>query len=224
MPFPLCRPHFLTLGQVTHIELRSGQTLPADAVFVATGSLPNTDWLQSSDIPLTKYGSIETDSFLKSDPHVFVAGDISSFPYRYLGQNLNSQHYSEAISQGSHAAWNMMGKYVPYQTVPFYWTRAFNKSLAFVGISCRDSEVVIKGEPAKLNFIAYYFDSLGRLTGAAGMGHNYDLIAINQAMRMGMRFRKEEVVAPDFDWKFLKERIAQSGKSCRCQRKCNMEK
>lgn len=118
----------------------------------------------------------------------------------------------------------MLGKFIPYKTVPFYWTRAFNKSLAYVGVSDNDSKVVVKGKPEDLNFIAYYFNKEGMLTAAAGMGHNYDLISINQAMRLGLRFPMEEVLEPGFDWKHLKEKIAQSGKSCRCQRKCSMEK
>jgi len=43
------------------------------------------------------------------------------------------EHYNEAFYQGYVAAMNMLDKNVPMLTVPFFWTRFFEKSLHYTG-------------------------------------------------------------------------------------------
>ena len=208
-------------NKVISVTLSTGQTIPTDLLFVAVGSQFNTDFLKDSGLNINSNGSMNVDSFLKAQKDVYVAGDISNVPYYLSGERIRSEHYTEAISQGSCAAWNMLGKFIPYETVPFFWTRAFNKSLACLGVFSGDDKVVIKGNPDKFNFIAYYFGKKGEFTGAVGMGHNKELIALNQAMRMDIVPTMSELVDPAFNWEVLYQQILDSGKKCACQRKCN---
>ena len=53
--------------------------------------------------------------------------DVASFPYWVSGDNVRIEHYNEAIHQGSVAAFNMLGKFVPMDSVPFFWTRQWDK-------------------------------------------------------------------------------------------------
>jgi 3-phenylpropionate/trans-cinnamate dioxygenase ferredoxin reductase subunit len=51
----------------------------------------------------------------------------------------------------------MLGKFVPYGQIPFFWTRHYNKSIHFVGCGAY-TEVYIQGDVAKNNFVAYYIN------------------------------------------------------------------
>ena len=210
-------------GRVNSIVLKNGDELPADLVIVGVGSLPNTDFLRDAPLSFTSGGKVIPNSFLRAGKDLFVAGDITQVFSNLKDDFLNNEHYSEAISQGSNAAWNMLGKMIPYKTVPFFWTRAFNKSLAGVGQVSGDLNVIVKGKPDEFNFIAYYVDEGGIVRGAAGMGHNKELIAINQAMRLKMSLLAQDMIDPGFSWEVLYSRIRDLKEPCKCERKCNNE-
>lgn len=210
-------------GNVTSVTLLNGDVLPADMVIVGVGSLPNTDFLKNTGLKIQSSGKLRVNSFLKVSKDVYAAGDVISFYSELSQMDVNSEHYSEAICQGSHAAWNMLTKMVPYKTIPFYWTRAFNKSLAVLGNPRADMDVVVRGKPEEFNFIAYYVGKTGRIEGAAGMGYNKELIAMNQAMRLNIPLLAQNVVDPEYNWESLYNQIVTSKAPCKCQRKCNNE-
>jgi len=58
---------------------------------------------------------------------------VASYPYWYTGERVRIEHYNEAIYQGYVAALNMMGRLTPMSTVPFFWTRFWDKSLQYSG-------------------------------------------------------------------------------------------
>lgn len=63
------------------IGTREGQKVefPTDGVFVFVGLLPNTQFLQGTDIKLDETGFIETDqSLMTAIPGVFASGDVRS--------------------------------------------------------------------------------------------------------------------------------------------------
>jgi NADPH-dependent 2,4-dienoyl-CoA reductase/sulfur reductase-like enzyme len=84
-------------------------------VILGTGVRPNTKFLQGSNLEMNPDGGIVCDPFLKtSNKDVYAAGDIASYPYWPTGGRLRTEHWSTALDQGTHAAFNMMSKYVPY--------------------------------------------------------------------------------------------------------------
>jgi len=86
--------------------------------------------LKDSGLDIDKDGGFRLDSFLNTnDPNIYAAGDIASCPYWPTGQHTRSEHWITALDQGTYAAFNMMGKMVPYGQIPFFWTRHYNKSL-----------------------------------------------------------------------------------------------
>ena len=68
-----------------------------------------------------------------NDNNIFAAGDIASFPSWWSGKYQRIEHWITALDQGTHAAFNMLGKMVPYGNVPFFWTNHYGKGMAYVG-------------------------------------------------------------------------------------------
>jgi len=121
-------------GQVDKVVLSDGSEIDADLVIVGFGVRPATDFLKDSGIELRKDGGVVCDPFLQtSHKDIYAAGDICSYPYWPTGTRTRTEHWIVALDQGSFAAFNMLGKLQPYGSLPFFWTRHYNKSLQYVG-------------------------------------------------------------------------------------------
>lgn len=118
-------------GKEAHtVVLDDGTEIKADLVLVGAGVLPATKFLDGSGIKLDQWGAVICDPYLQSSvKDIYAAGDIASYPYWLTGQQQRIEHYISAMDQGSYAAFNMLGKLVPFGNVPFYWTRHYNKSI-----------------------------------------------------------------------------------------------
>ena len=61
------------------------KTVELAAVFVQIGLLPNTDWLKSSGMELSKFNEIIVDAHGQTSlAGVFAAGDVTTVPYKQI--------------------------------------------------------------------------------------------------------------------------------------------
>ena len=157
-------------GKVESVELSDGRKIEADLVILGTGVKPATKYLEGSGIELNEDGGIVCDPFLETNvKDVFAAGDLASYPYWATGSRTRTEHWVNALDQGTNAAFNMLGKSVPYTDIPFFWTRHYNKSLQCIGSTeVGYSEVVIKGKMKKNKFLAFYINDKDQVVGVAG--------------------------------------------------------
>jgi len=170
--------------RVGSVTLSDGRELPADCVILGTGVRPNTAFLEGSGIEMNPDGGLVCDPFLQTNlPDVFAAGDIASIPYWPTGSRTRIEHWVVALEQGTNAAFNMLGKYIPYSGIPFFWTRHYNRSLQFIGCnSVGYSEVVIKGKMEKHKFLAYYINDKDQVVAVAGMNRSKAMLILLEAM------------------------------------------
>lgn len=130
-------------NSVESLQFDDGTSLPADMVILGTGVKPNTEFLANSGVRTEKFGHVTTDVFLKtSDKNIFAAGDLASTPWFYNAERIVCEHWSNAIQQGSYAAWNMLGKQVPYDMVPMFWTRQWANNLYYTGFAFTWDKVI----------------------------------------------------------------------------------
>ncbi|MGL6042570.1 MAG: alkyl hydroperoxide reductase subunit F, partial [Sandaracinobacteroides sp.] len=74
----------------------SVDTLSLDGIFVQIGLVPNTEWLKTSGLALSRYGEIEINPRGETSlPGVFAAGDCTTVPYKQI---------AIAMGEGSKAA------------------------------------------------------------------------------------------------------------------------
>jgi len=142
---------------VNGVELEDGEVLPADGIVIGAGVLPNTRFIEG--VQLDKNGAIVVGPLLRSEavPSLFAAGDVCSFPSVRTGQQARIEHWDVATQQGRVAARNMLGKYQPFTTVPFFWSGLFGKNLRFVGHAPEALDrVIIEGDVSGMEFISYY--------------------------------------------------------------------
>lgn len=147
------------------------------------GITPQTKYLKEHDsgILTDKQGAIVCDPFLQSSvKDIYAAGDICSFPYWQSGKPVRVEHWIHAMDQGAYAAFNMLGKYLPYGNTPFFWTRHYGKSLQYVGHCTSYDEVIIHGDVGGHKFIAYYVKD-NKIQAVSGMGTNVAVLTMFEA-------------------------------------------
>jgi NADPH-dependent 2,4-dienoyl-CoA reductase/sulfur reductase-like enzyme len=144
-------------GQLTGVRLTNDETLPADICLIGAGVVPSTDFIKGSGIPMTSQGHIIVDKGMKTATgDVFSAGDIAYFPLPLLGESVNIGHWQIANSHGHTAAKAMLGQEVEFNSVPYFWSQMFGKSVRYCGYARSFDDVIIDGNLDELKFAAYY--------------------------------------------------------------------
>lgn len=167
-------------NKVEYVVLESGEEIQTDMVIVGIGILPATGFL--SGIDLLKDGSLKTDSYLKVAEDIYAAGDIATFPDFRTGSNIRVEHWRLAMQLGRTAGANMAGKQTKYEEVPFFWTQQAGMSLRYVGYVREWDEIIIDGNLAHKDFIAYYIKN-NSVMAAAGINRNKEMDAVHLLMK-----------------------------------------
>lgn len=162
-------------------RLESGERIPADLAVIGLGIRPATEDI--AGLPRNEDGSVTVDAHLRVADGLYAAGDIARFPYRGDGAPIRVEHWRVAEQQGRCAALHMLGQPVRYDAVPVFWTIQYLKRLDYVGHAAEWDDLVLHGDPAKPELLAYYVKD-GRVAAAAGLGRDQDTAALVALMEM----------------------------------------
>jgi len=162
-------------GMVLAARTDDGQEHPAHDVLAAIGAAPRTALAEAAGLEMADRahgGGVAVDATLRtSDPDIYAAGDVASFPHGLFDTRLRVEHWANALNGGPAAARAMLGKEVAYDRVPYFFSDQYDLGMEYSGWAPPGSydEVVIRGDAAKREFIAFWVKS-GRVL--AGMNVN----------------------------------------------------
>ncbi|MBE0688919.1 MAG: FAD-dependent oxidoreductase, partial [Anaerolineae bacterium] len=144
-------------------------------------------------------GALLVDENLQSsDPHIYAAGDIASYPNRNKKRE-RIEHWRVAEQQGMVAARSMLGLNESiHWHIPFFWTNQWDIRLRYVGHATRWDDIIYRGRPEDKNFIAFYIEN-GHLMAAAGCQRDRDLDALEFALRHQIELTPEQMRDENFD-------------------------
>ena len=183
--------------QVKAVVLDSGEELPADLVVAGIGVKPATDFLKG--VPLNPDGSVPVDQRLRVAEGLYAAGDIARFPDWRTGEAIRIEHWRLAQQHGRVAAHNMASKPVEFRGVPFFWSELFEAMPQYVGYVTDWDEIMVHGDLAARNFVAFYVKK-NRVLAACGLEHTAQMAAIAELMRLDKLPTPEELRAhPGYD-------------------------
>ncbi len=145
-------------GAVTGAILTDGTTLDVDFVIVGVGIAPATALAEAAGVSLDN--GIAVDGQGRTNvPHVWAAGDCTSFPYREGRIRLES--VPNAIEQAEVLAENLMGAEKEYLAKPWFWSDQYDVKLQIAGLNTGYDRVVTRGAaPGPVSFWYYKDETL----------------------------------------------------------------
>lgn len=112
----------------------------------------------------------------------------------------------------------MLDKNIPYDVIPFFWTRNYMKTLQYTGYTRDFEEVHIDGDLKGLKFIAYYIKD-NKVQAAAGLNRGVDIHVIKEAMRLGLMPGADDIKTGKVTPANLQATIKTKPGASTCQRK-----
>ncbi len=161
----------------TAVEFRPGMVItsggaeiPADILVVGIGAAPNDALAARAGLEVAN--GVLTDAALRtSDVNIFAAGDVANSFHPLLGRRVRVEHWANALNGGPAAARSMLGQPVTYDRVPYFYSDQYDLGMECAGLPTPGTydQVVYRGDPATLEFIAFW---LSGGTVIAGMNVN----------------------------------------------------
>ena len=151
------------------VRLADGTTIDAATVLVAVGARPDTDLAEAAGLAVDD-GVLVDASLRTSDADIYAAGDIANAQHPFLGTRVRVEHWANALNQPAVAAAGMLGQDKQYDELPYFYTDQYDLGMEYVGLARDYSEVVIRGDRAGREFIAFWLDGSRRVL--AGMNVN----------------------------------------------------
>jgi NADPH-dependent 2,4-dienoyl-CoA reductase/sulfur reductase-like enzyme/nitrite reductase/ring-hydroxylating ferredoxin subunit len=168
-------------GRVT---LSSGEEIPADFVVAGVGVQPNSELAAHAGLEID--GGVIVDEYLQSaDPHVFAAGDVARYPDPRTGLRVRVEHWVVAQRMGQTAARNILGQRRRFDAVPFFWSRHYDTSIAYVGHAERWDEIVLEGSLDRRDCTAT-FNAAGQKLAVATIGRDLESLEAEVAFEESM--------------------------------------
>ncbi|MBP2871663.1 MULTISPECIES: NAD(P)/FAD-dependent oxidoreductase [Pseudomonas] len=148
--------------QADAVLLVDGQRLPCDWVVVGIGMQPNIELAALAGLEVGQ--GIRVDAYLcTSAPNIYAAGDVCEFERDGLYQRQETWRNAEA--QGRHAALNMLGRNVPFETLPGFWSDQYDWGVQTVGVI---TPLTVSRPLPGGGLLLFYLDAEHHLHGACG--------------------------------------------------------
>ncbi|XP_032899490.1 apoptosis-inducing factor 3 isoform X3 [Amblyraja radiata] len=181
-------------GKVKEVVLKSGKILRADVCVVGIGVVPATLFLKQSGINMDSKGFLPVNKLMQTNmPGVFAAGDIVTFPLAFRNnKKVNVGHWQMAHVHGRIAALNILGKGVEINTVPYFWTAMFGKSIRYAGHGEGFDDVIIQGDLDERKFVAFYTKS-DEVIAVSSMNYDPIVSKVAEVMASGRTIKKRDV-------------------------------
>jgi 3-phenylpropionate/trans-cinnamate dioxygenase ferredoxin reductase subunit len=189
-------------GRVAKVITRGGLELAADAVVVGAGVSPDVQLAKKAGLDIGERGGVRCSSRLESSvPGVFAAGDICEYEsVIHGGAPLRLEHWDVAFNQGKTAALNMLGRDVPHEVVPYFYSVLGTwGELEYVGPAYEWDEEIVRGSLADGSFTNWYLKD-GAVKAALTFGRSDDLDAARRLIvRGGALMESERAALADLD-------------------------
>ncbi|HEX8101823.1 MAG TPA: FAD-dependent oxidoreductase [Solirubrobacteraceae bacterium] len=186
-------------GRVSGVVTRSGREVPAGAVVMGTGAVPDVMLARAAGLELGETGGVACDACLRtSAPGVWAAGDVCEYDSVVHGRRVRIEHWEVARAQGRAAARGMLGSPAPYDEIPYFWADLADwATLEYVGPAERWDAEVVRGAPDEGAFSILYLHE-GRVVAALAVGRPEDLDGARALIRArtGVGGREAELADP----------------------------
>src|SRR5450755_616389 len=170
-------------GSVRQVLTSAGTEISADIVVAGIGAAPNVSLAAEAGLEVDN-GVLTDESLRTSDPDIFAAGDVANAFNPLLGRRIRVEHWSNAVNGGPAAARAMLGGAVSYDRVPYFFSDQYDLGREAAGVPEPGGydQVVYRGDPESLEFIAFWLDN-----GSVVAGMNVNVWDVNDDIQALIR-------------------------------------
>jgi 3-phenylpropionate/trans-cinnamate dioxygenase ferredoxin reductase subunit len=144
---------------VCELALADGTVLAADVVLEAIGAVPETGWLEGSQLRLDDGVVCDADGRATED--IYAVGDVARWDGR------RSEHWTNAGWQADRVAAAILEQEPPFAEPPYWWSDQYDIKLQGLGAPGPDDDVHLITWGPRARTVALYARD-GRLTGVVG--------------------------------------------------------
>jgi len=183
------------------VSLVGGEQLRCDLVVVGIGMQPNLELAAAAGLDVGQ--GIRVDACLRtSAPNIYAAGDVCEF--RQAGLYQRQETWRNAEAQGRHAALNLLGRELPFDAIPGFWSDQYEWSLQTVGVI---TPLMVSRPLSGGGLLLFYLDAEHRLQGACGwaVGNSVakDIKLCERLMTAAIPLSEASLADPDSSLKHL---------------------
>ena len=176
------------------VMLSDGCSIPADAVVVGIGLVPNDELARCAGLECD--GGVLVDAQCRtSDPDIFAAGDVAVARNSWADRRLRLESWQNAQEQGIAAARSALGRDIHYDPLPWFWSDQHGTNLQIYGVPSPSHQMVVRGDPATGSFVFFYLEG-ERLVAALGGNAARDLRFARRLIEKRTQVRAQDLADP----------------------------
>lgn len=173
------------------VGLDDSTSVPADLVVVGIGVTPRTELAEAAGLSVDN-GIVVDDRLRTSDPHIWAAGDVASYPGPD-GNPVRIEHWVLAERQGQTAARNILGHDLAFTEPPFFWSQHYDVPINVTGHLAGWDEEIVDGDPDQRNVLVAYRKA-GVIQAMASIYRDRDSLRAEHALAVGDQDALEDLV------------------------------
>lgn len=174
---------------VSAVLCGNGTRLPVDLVIVGIGLIPGTELAHAAGLAVDN--GIMVDPFTHtSDLDVLAIGDCARYPSKLYDRLLRIESVPNALEHARTAAATICGQQRPHDPVPWFWSDQYELKLQMVGLSEGYDRLVLRGDPARRSFTAFYLRQ-GQMIAADTVNRPQEFMQSKRLVAQGARLDPE---------------------------------
>ena len=189
-------------GRVRAVALADGSELDADLVVVGIGVIPNVELAAACGL-VCDDGIVVNEHLQTSDPEISAIGDVALHVNHHAqGRRVRLESVQNASDQARCIAMRIVGKRVPYQAVPWFWSHQAHLKLQMAGLPSPGCEEVLRGDPDSSSCSVFLFCA-GALVCVESLNRPADHMLARRLLASHVQLAPTQAADSGFDLKSL---------------------
>lgn len=188
-------------GRLERVVTASGRRIDCDFAVIGVGVEPAVELAAGTGVEVDN--GIVVDEYCRTRvDEIYAAGDVANHYHPVFDRRIRVEHWDNALKHGPVAARNMLGKDVPYEEIPWFWSDQYEMNLQYAGFHTSWDELVVRGSLEERSFVAFYCTA-GRVLAAVAINRGRDLRRTIPVIRARRAVEPAELRNPDVDLRTL---------------------